>query len=234
MSISKSDTVKKGRRPTARSKRRPAASSQRVPRVSLADRREQLIDATIQVMRRDGVRSVTMRAVAAEAKASLAAVHYCFDAKEALLEAAIRRWLKMMFTDSVQFPVDGGVRASVLQMVDSWWNWLEAAPDDVLAQFELALWAVRSEQTRPLAATIYPMYIDELEQMLSNSMARADETCGWGLERLSRAILAAIDGCSLQHLSDATSNARALCHLMVDLLLEQAEIARRGEVISAP
>src|SRR5690349_13707187 len=108
MSIPKSKTVKKSRRPAGKSKGRASVSSEKVARVSLADRREQLIDATILVMRRDGVRSVTMRAVAAEAKAPLAAVHYCFDAKEALLEAAIRRWLRMMFTDSVQFPVGGG------------------------------------------------------------------------------------------------------------------------------
>ena len=220
MSTSIRSIVKKARNPVNRRKARAKVAAPKLPRVSVEDRREQLIDATIQVMRRDGVRSVTMRAVAAEAGASLAAVHYCFEAKEALLEAAIRRWLKIMFTDSIQFP--GGLRASVRQMVESWWNWLESVPDDVLAQFELALWAVRSEQTRPLAATIYPMYIEEMEAMLADSLKRSGESCQWELERLARAVLAAIDGCSLQFLSDPTSEARPLCMQMVELLLDRA------------
>ena len=51
-------------------------------RVSAEERKEQLIAATVELMRREGVQSVTMRAIAKEANAPLATAHYCFSDKE--------------------------------------------------------------------------------------------------------------------------------------------------------
>ncbi|WP_254021614.1 TetR/AcrR family transcriptional regulator [Mesorhizobium escarrei] len=217
-------------KPNPRVKARKQSRTRNVVRIPVADRREQLIDATIQVMRRDGVRSVTMRAVATEANASLAAVHYCFESKNALLGAAIGRWLKLMINDAVNVHVNRGIRSSVQAMLDAYWAAFEAMPEDLLAQFELALWAVRREKSRDLASTIYPMYIAELKSMLAKSLSLGGETCQWDLERLSRALLAVIDGCSLQYLSDPTSNARSLCGELVGLLLESAGIARSSSI----
>lgn len=203
--------------------------SKKIVRISTADRREQLIDATIQVMRRDGVQSATMRAVAAEAGAQLAAVHYCFEDKDALLAAAVQRWLRAMITDVISFSIDGGMRTAVKQMIDAWWVALESTPNDAMAQFELPLWAMRSDK-RELASTIYPAYIAELSAMLSKSLEIAGETCGWDVERFSRALLVIIDGCSLQYLSDPTSRARELCDDMIETLLMRAEISSAKSV----
>lgn len=170
-------------------------------RVSATDRREQLIDATIQVMRRDGVRSVTLRAIAAEANASLAAVHYCFEDKDALLHASIERWLKTMVTDAMQVPTDEGVRASVMRMANAYWTSLIETPDDILAQLELVLWASRADPSKPLASSIYPRYERELTEMMERALDAADERCDWNLGEFSRALLVVIDGCSMQFLS---------------------------------
>jgi AcrR family transcriptional regulator len=193
--------------------------AKKVTRVAAADRREQLIDATISVMRRDGVSSVTMRGVAAEAKASLAALHYCFEDKEALLQAAIQRWQKQMVTDTMRVSPGGGIRSCTKQMVEAWWEALETAPEEIQAQFELPLWAIRGERTRDLAATIYPSYIAEMRDMFSRALNEAGETCDFDLERFSRSLLVIIDGCTLQHLSDKTSDARLMCDDLVENLL---------------
>lgn len=193
-------------------------------RVSTADRREQLIDATINVMRRDGVQAATMRAVAAEAGAQLATVHYCFEDKDALFAAAIQRWLRVMITDAISFSIEGGMREAAQQMVRAWWFALESTPNDAMAQFELPLWAMRNDK-RLLASTIYPAFITELSAMLSKSLEAAGETCMWDVERFSRALLVVIDGCSLQYLSDPTSRARALCEDMLETLLLRANIS---------
>lgn len=200
--------------------------TKKIVRVSASDRREQLIDATINVMRRDGVQAATMRAVAAEAGASLAAVHYCFEDKDALLAAAIQRWLRVMITDAISFSTEGGMRAAARQMVNAWWGALESTPNDAMAQFELPLWAMRNDK-RELAATIYPTYIKELAAMLSKSLELAKESSRWDVERFSRALLVIIDGCSLQYLSDPTSKAKELCDDMVETLLMRANITSR-------
>jgi AcrR family transcriptional regulator len=51
-------------------------------------RRRQLIEAAVRVMQRDGVGHVTTRAIASEAGAPLASIHYTFGAKEDILRAA--------------------------------------------------------------------------------------------------------------------------------------------------
>ena len=59
--------------------------------VSAADRREQLIEATIAVLRRSGADGVTSRAIAAEADAPLASIHYTFGSLDDLVVAAFER-----------------------------------------------------------------------------------------------------------------------------------------------
>lgn len=59
-------------------------------RVDHDERRKQIIDALLRVVGRDGLTSVTMRAVAAEAGMSLRLVQYYFDTKALLLHAALR------------------------------------------------------------------------------------------------------------------------------------------------
>ncbi|WP_162244996.1 MULTISPECIES: TetR/AcrR family transcriptional regulator [unclassified Rhizobium] len=198
--------------------------AKKIVRVSTADRREQLIDATINVMRRDGVQAATMRAVAAEAGAQLATVHYCFEDKDALLAAAIQRWLRAMITDVISFSTEGGMRSAARQMVEAWWEALVSTPTDAMAQFELPLWAMRNDKAE-LAATIYPSYILELSEMLSKSLEIAGESCEWDVDRFSRALLVIIDGCSLQYLSDPTSRAKELCDDMLETLLVRAGIS---------
>ena len=44
-------------------------------RVSSSERKEQLIAATVELMRREGVQSVTMRSIAREANAPVSAQH---------------------------------------------------------------------------------------------------------------------------------------------------------------
>ena len=63
-------------------------------RVSAEERKEQLIAATVELMRREGVQSVTIRAIAKEVNAPLATAYYCFSNKEELMDAAAEAWLR--------------------------------------------------------------------------------------------------------------------------------------------
>jgi AcrR family transcriptional regulator len=56
--------------------------------VSAVDRKEQLINATIAVLQKSGIKGVTTRSVAAEANAPLASIHYTFGSLDDLVLAA--------------------------------------------------------------------------------------------------------------------------------------------------
>lgn len=57
------------------------------------NRRNQLLDAAVAVIRRDGARALTLDAVAAEAGASKGGVLYHFASKRALIDGLVTRWL---------------------------------------------------------------------------------------------------------------------------------------------
>lgn len=79
-------------------------SVEHVAYVSAADRREQLIEATIAVLRRSGADAVTSRAIAAEAEAPLASIHYTFGSLDDLVIAAFERLI-----DEVSERIAGGL-----------------------------------------------------------------------------------------------------------------------------
>jgi len=57
------------------------------------NRRAQLLDAAIAVIRRDGAQKLTLDAVAAEAGVSKGGVLYHFASKRALIDGLLSRWL---------------------------------------------------------------------------------------------------------------------------------------------
>src|SRR5690625_5306940 len=60
-------------------------------RRSVAERREQLIDAAINVLAREGMDAATTRRITDEAGLALGAFHYAFRNKDDLLQAVIER-----------------------------------------------------------------------------------------------------------------------------------------------
>jgi AcrR family transcriptional regulator len=59
--------------------------------MSQVDRRQQLIEAAIRVLQRDGIGQVTTRAIATEAGAPLASIHYTFGSKDEIVRAAFEQ-----------------------------------------------------------------------------------------------------------------------------------------------
>src|SRR5688500_7207168 len=58
-----------------------------------ANRRTELLDAAVAVIRRDGAAALTLDAVAAEAGVSKGGVLYHFASKRALIDGLLQRWL---------------------------------------------------------------------------------------------------------------------------------------------
>jgi AcrR family transcriptional regulator len=194
-------------------------------RVSAKDRKEQLLSATVELMRREGVQSVTMRAVAKEANAPLATVHYCFSGKEELMEAAAEAWLKNLSSFSGDVPVHLGLRKAVEQVAEGYWRALEEEPASIHAEIELILWATRNAPVSPLAAKIYPAYEVELGNIFSSAAQNNDDQCHIGVPALVRSFLMIYDGAAVQYLTDPkAADHRALFFMMLDALLTKAGV----------
>lgn len=70
---------------------RNAASPERAARVPAAQAREYLLEAALELFQRDGVRAVSVEAVARRAGVNKMSVYRCFASKEALIAAYMAR-----------------------------------------------------------------------------------------------------------------------------------------------
>lgn len=193
-------------------------------RVPAEERKEQLIAATVELMRREGVQAVTVRAIAKEANAPLATAHYCFSSKDEIMEAAAEAWLKNLSHFSSDVPVELGLRKAVEQVAEGYWRALEEEPANILAEIEMILWATRNV-TSPLAAKIYPAYETELGNIFSSAAHNSGEQCLIGFPMLVRSFLVIYDGAAIQYITDPkAADHRATFFMMVDALLAKAGV----------
>ena len=194
-------------------------------RISAEDRKEQLIAATVELMRREGVQSGTMRAIAKEANAPLATAHYCFSNKDELMEAAAEAWLRNSNRFSSDVPKNLGLRQTVEKVAEGYWHALEEDPASLLAEIELILWATRNAPVSPLAAKIYPAYEVELGNLFTAAATSRDDQCLIGFPALTRSFLLIFDGAALQYITaPEASSHRDHFFLMIDALLVKAGV----------
>jgi AcrR family transcriptional regulator len=194
-------------------------------RISASERKEQLISATVELMRREGIQSVTMRAIAKEANAPLATAHYCFSDKDELMDKAAEAWLKNLSRFASDVPVYLGLRKAVEQVAEGYWRALEEEPASILAEMELILWATRNAAVSPLAAKIYPAYVVELGNIFSSAAQTSGEECLIGFPTLVRLFLMIYDGAAIQYMTDPKSaDHSAQFFMMIDALLVKAGV----------
>ncbi|MEO8284243.1 MAG: TetR family transcriptional regulator [Pseudarthrobacter sp.] len=194
-------------------------------RVSAEERKEQLIAATVELMRREGVQSVTIRAIAKEANAPLATAHYCFSNKEELMDAAAEAWFKNLSRFSSDVPVHLGLRKAVEQVAEGYWRALEEEPASILSEIELILWATRNASVSPLAAKIYPAYEVELGKIFSSAAQSSSDNCLIDFPTLVRIFLMIYDGAAIQYMTDPkATDHRAHFSMMIDALLIKAGV----------
>jgi AcrR family transcriptional regulator len=175
-------------------------------RVSAIERREQLISATVGLMQREGIQSITLRAIAKEADAPLATVHYCFRDKDELMDAAAEHWLQRMSSYSSDVPAGLGLRKTVEYVAEGYWGSLVEDPAGILAQIELVTWAIRNSATSDLRLRIYPAYEKELGNLFAAAATSQPGDHKIDGHALARRFLAVFDGASLQYIADAESS----------------------------
>jgi AcrR family transcriptional regulator len=188
-------------------------------RLSVDERRAQLVEAAIGLAEKSGVAGVTTRDVARAAGVSLGVVHYCFENKDALMIALVKA-----LSDELRDPVEAdeqlwqsagtGVHAlrNLLRacLAVMWLN-VEAGRSRQQLTYEVTVYALREgARTPPKLAIARDQYVfQDANVAIIIEHARVGTSTKWTVpvETLSRFILASIDGIVLRWLLDDDSAA---------------------------
>lgn len=125
------------------------------PRVSAPERRRQLVEAALQVMRRDGITAATTRAICAEADVPLGTFHYCFDSKHDLYASILAEEVDLISSGRA-WPVvtaHDGPEEAIRRYLIAYWEQIEADPEAQLVLFELAILVQRDPDLRHATST---------------------------------------------------------------------------------
>ncbi|MCL9760414.1 TetR/AcrR family transcriptional regulator [Frankia sp. AiPa1] len=178
-------------------------------RLSLEQRRAELIDAAIRVIARDGLATASTRAITAEAGMPLGAFHYVFTSREELISAVIEQ-----VTDEERLAAWFeanliGEPASLTDILvaglDAYLRLLETDPGREQALLEVAMHAVRHDQpaVRAQWATYHRAALASLDHAAELAGVRWVEP----VERLARSLTASLDGLTIAWLTDRDSEA---------------------------
>ncbi|MFC9589430.1 TetR/AcrR family transcriptional regulator [Streptomyces sp. NPDC056944] len=169
-------------------------------RMPSAERRRQLVEAAIRAMTRDGVARTTTRSICAEAGVSLSVFHYCFDSKQALLEAAIES-ITGNYVARVRNAVEPGatLRETVRGALQTYWDHVTAHPGEHMLTYDLTQYALREPGFEHLARAQYEQYVASAASLIEQ-VGGQDREPRVPVEVLARYLAAAIDGLTLQYL----------------------------------
>ncbi|MGW0813031.1 TetR/AcrR family transcriptional regulator [Streptomyces viridiviolaceus] len=166
--------------------------------MSADTRREQLIEAAVQVIAREGADRATTRKIAEEAKAPLASLHYCFQNKENLLLAVFTQLSGEMPVEADPLEDESVSPGQAMeQRLARAMQWTVENPLRVRAMIEVTLWAERYDPE--LSVTFYEGFFKSSEAALRKAgTTLSDEE----LHSLVRVGMSIVDGLSLQMLTN--------------------------------
>jgi AcrR family transcriptional regulator len=170
-------------------------------RMPSAERRRQLTEAAIRAMARDGVARTTTRSIAAEAGVSLSVFHYCFDSKQALVEAVITT-----LTDHSVTVVKEALRprATLVETVragfQAYWDHVRTHPDEHMLTYELTQYALREPGFEHLARRQYELYGAAYTELIDRVRRDMNLQLAVPASVLARYLAAMTDGLTLNYL----------------------------------
>nr|WP_296773486.1 TetR/AcrR family transcriptional regulator [Rhodococcus sp. (in: high G+C Gram-positive bacteria)] len=167
-----------------------------MPHVPADERRQQLVDATLRVVAREGMANATTRRIAQEAGASTAAIHYCFSSKEDLYLATYKSLVDQERGMSDLTGYAGDLPEAAARILTRGTEWAIDYPDSARVAYELTLWAGRHHvDGDATAVTIYELSLNEIYAV----MVPADQgNPAPSVGVLARLVIAIMDGLLLQ------------------------------------
>ncbi|MGG7450142.1 TetR/AcrR family transcriptional regulator [Plantibacter auratus] len=178
-----------------------------MPRISVVDRRAELISAALRVVAAEGVAAATTRAIVAEAGMSLASFHYAFASRDELLAELVAHVVEHervvldvgeLLTDEEATQehsptLEAVVRAGLQRYVDL----LRADPAREAAMQELSAYAMRTPGLEHLALEQYRRYEELACEALALAATVSGSTWTQPVDEIARTVIAFTDGLTL-------------------------------------
>lgn len=166
------------------------------------ERRQLLAQAALRVMKRDGVKAASTRAICAEADMPHGTFHYCFRSKRELYAELLSADINVDLDHAwAQIDPTGEVRASIHALLDAYWRTVEADPAAQIVLTELTTLALRDPELRELPEWEQRAYHRRVTEHLERFAARADIEYAIPVALLAEMILAALSGITSSWLS---------------------------------
>jgi AcrR family transcriptional regulator len=174
-----------------------------VARVSVDQRRHDLVEAAFRVMSQTGIGQATTRAICAEAGVHQSVFHYSFNSKKELLQELVRVVVTGM-TDAALLvsQVDSEAGSSIRAAFRALWEQVKAHPDRQLVAYELTTYVMRDPELADLAKWQYEQYFKQAERFATAIEDSAGVEWSLPMATVSRMIATAIDGLVLGWLAD--------------------------------
>jgi len=174
-----------------------------VARVSVEQRRKDLVEAAFRVMAQTGIGQATTRAICAEAGVHQSVFHYSFTSKKELLQELVRVVVVDMADAAVLVSeVDSEAGSSIHSAFRILWEQAKAHPDRQLVAYELTTYVMRDPELSELAKWQYEHYFKQAERFAVAIEASANIEWSVPMSTLSRMIATAVDGLVLGWLAD--------------------------------
>ncbi|MFM9372989.1 TetR/AcrR family transcriptional regulator [Streptomyces sp. Da 82-17] len=141
-------------------------------RVPAAERRNDLVNAAIQVIASHGVDGATTRRIAEQANAPLATLHYCFHSKEQLFAAVFEKLAERYHEVLVAHDAHGDLRTTARAILRGAMDWYLDSSDFASATIELISWAQR-QQDHP-AVAVYNEAFKSMRTILETAAVGQD------------------------------------------------------------
>lgn len=165
------------------------SSPQRVAQSSYGNGRRALLDATVRVVARKGLRGLTYREVAAEAGVTYGLVHHHFGSRDALVQESLKHAVRESLSVSFLHERIESIEEFGHRLAEA----VEELPDQQVIEYELGLEARRRPEMLAELRAIYDDYVTLVERQL--------RAVGIDRERtFARLVFAALDGLVLQQL----------------------------------
>ena len=187
-------------------------------RMSIDERRQELVAAALRVIARDGVAAASTRAIAAEAGMPLASFHYAFTSRDELMRAVVIEVTGMEHTEAdaelrdFMGSLDPASEAPLSELVrrslESYLSSLAKNPGREQALLELAFSNLRNPGLSHLSADQYQTYYAAAEVTLNRWETRLGISWSLPVPELARLLIVVLDGITTNWL--ATRNTEAI------------------------
>jgi TetR/AcrR family transcriptional regulator, acrEF/envCD operon repressor len=181
-------------------------------RVPVAQRRWQLIEATIGLLSREGVGAASIRRISEEAGVPLGLVHYCFASKQELIAETIRQLNTETTTAAraaLSVPADAGtdLRTVLTAAFRAYWSLVERSPRRQLLTYELNAYALRDKKLAPIAEQAHREQLNGVRDLLDEIATATGRRWTVPVDDVARLVVTVTGGATLNWLNDRDSKA---------------------------